>query len=137
MNHVCFRSAFRKAALLALCALFLAAASLYAQSDAGSIVGFIKDPSGSVIPNAKVTIKNEATGIERTVNTNESGYYVVTNVSPGFYSMTAEASGFKKYESTRNKLDPSSTLSVDASLSVGTATDTVQVVADIQALRTE
>ncbi len=120
-----------------LLCMFLISINLYAQSDAGSIVGFIKDPSGSVIPSAKVVIKNEATGAERTITTNESGYYVVTGLPPGFYSITAEATGFKKYEVTHNKLDPNSTLSVDANLTVGTATDVVQVVGEVQSLQTE
>jgi len=79
---------------------------LFAQSDLGKISGFIKDPSGATIANAKVTVRNN-TGVERQTTTNESGYYVITNVPPGLYTMVAEATGFQKYETTGNKLDPS------------------------------
>ena len=89
------------------------------QSDYGTLVGFIKDTSGSVIPHAKVVIKNEVTGKETATITNDTGYYVISNLPPDYYTITAEATGFKKFESTRNKLDPNSTLSLDTTLSVG------------------
>jgi len=73
---------------------------LFAQSDLGKISGFIKDPSGASIANAKVAVRNNA-GVERQTTTNESGYYVITNVPPGVYTMTAEASGFQKFETTQ------------------------------------
>ena len=99
MNRV---SSVRRAAVLAV----VCAAVALAQSDLGSISGFVRDPSAATVPNAKVTVKNE-TGLERQTTTNESGYYVVTNVPPGLYSVAVEASGFKKFDSTNNKLDPS------------------------------
>ena len=90
-----------------------------------------------MVPKAKVVLANEATGVESRATTNDSGYYVVNSVPSGLYSLTAEASGFKKFESLHNKLDANSTLSVDATLTVGAATDTVEVTADAQALQTE
>jgi hypothetical protein len=91
--------------LLFVFVLFLAATSVLAQSDLGTISGFVKDPSGAFVPDAKVTISNQS-GIERVVTTNESGYYNITNIPAGFYSITVEASGFQRYSSTDNKLDP-------------------------------
>ena len=129
MNQGCF---------IRLVLLFvMACGALFAQSDYGTVVGFVKDPSGAVVPKAKVTVRNEATGVERQTTTNESGYYVVPNLPPGRYTMTAEAAGFKKFETTTNKLDSNSTLSIDASLTVGSATDTVEVVASAAQLQTE
>jgi hypothetical protein len=90
-----------------------------------------------VVPQAKVILKNEATGLERQATANESGYYVVTSLLPGFYTVTAEATGFKKFESLHNKLDPNATLSVDAALQVGASTEVVEVTASAQALQTE
>ncbi len=109
---------------------------LFAQSDLGKISGFIKDPSGATIANAKVTVRNN-TGVERQTTTNDSGYYVVTNVPPGLYTMTAEATGFQRYETRDNKLDPSADLVIDATLSVGAATQTVEVSASTVQLQTE
>src|SRR5579864_6638348 len=129
--------AFSKVSLIAVFTFFCISSIAVAQSDFGTINGFVKDQSGAVIPNAKVTLKNEATNLERQITTNESGFYVFTNVTPGFYSISAEAKGFKRFEVTHNKLDPSSTLAVDASMQVGTATETVEVAASAQALQTE
>ena len=55
---------------------------VFAQNDVGSIVGFVTDSSGAVVPNAKVTIKNEGTGESRTVSTDGSGHYAVPNLPP-------------------------------------------------------
>ncbi len=109
---------------------------LFAQSDLGKISGFIKDPSGASIANAKVAVRNNA-GVERQTTTNESGYYVITNVPPGVYTMTAEASGFQKFETTSNKLDSSGDLVIDATLPVGASTQTVEVSASALTLQTE
>jgi len=109
---------------------------LFAQSDLGRISGFIKDPSGATIANAKVTVQNKS-GVERQTATNDSGYYVITNVPPGLYTMVAQAAGFQKYETTNNKLDPSADLVIDATLSVGAASQTVEVSASAVLLQTE
>ena len=121
--------------LLALL-LMLASSLLIAQSDLGSINGFVKDPSGSTVPGAKVTARNQS-GLERQTTTNESGYYTITNIPSGMYSISVEASGFKKFESVNNKLDPSAVLSLDATLTIGAATETVEVTASAANLQTE
>src|SRR5665213_784650 len=90
--HVC------KILLLTLCV----AAALFAQSDVGTVTGFIRDPTGAVIPNAKVVVKSEATGQEHPVTADASGHYTVTNLAPGSYTMTAEAPGFKRFSSSHN-----------------------------------
>src|SRR5438270_4741346 len=91
----------------------------FAQSDVGSITGFIRDQTGAVIPNAHVVITNEGTGEQHPATSDAQGHYTVPNLLPGFYALTAEASGFKRFESTHNKLDAATTLSLDASLAVG------------------
>jgi len=123
--------------LLCLAASLWLASSLYAQLDYGSISGFAKDPSGAVIPKAKVTIKNEATDQERTTVTNDAGYYVVTNLSPGLYTVTIDAPGFKQFTTPHNKLDASSTLAIDGNLTVGNNTESVEVTATAAVLQTE
>src|SRR5215831_19118681 len=86
---------------VAFCLLVLLFTSITtAQSDYGSITGFVKDPSGAVVPKVKVIIRNEATAEQQTVTTNESGYYAKPNLQPGFYTVSAEASGFKKIPAT-------------------------------------
>src|SRR3989442_2118123 len=129
------KNACRMSILMLLLSL-VATGVLVAQSDLGTISGFIKDQSGAALPIAKVTIKDQ-TGIERQTTTNDSGYYSITNIPPGFYTMSAEAPSFQKYESTNNKLDPSGHLGLDATLALGAATQTVEVMASIVTLQTE
>src|SRR5258706_1602157 len=129
------KNACRMVALVFFMSL-VSSGALFAQSDLGKISGFIKDPSGATIANAKVTIRNN-TGVERQTTTNDSGYYVVTNVPPGLYTMTAEAPGFQRYETTNNKLDPSADLVIDAALTVGASSQTVEVLASTVQLQTE
>jgi hypothetical protein len=126
----------RVKAVLLLSACLLISGALFAQSDLGTISGFVKDPSGGTIAGAKVTIQNKS-GVERQATTNESGYYTITNVPPGLYSVSVEASGFKKFQSNEDKLDPSANLVVDATLSVGSSLQTVEVLASAVQLQTE
>jgi len=125
-----------RAQLLAI-GILVCFSAAFAQSDLGSISGFVKDPSGAVVPKAQVTVKSEATGTERRTSTNEAGYYTVTNIPAGLYTVSAEAPGFKKIDSLHNKLDPSGALAVDVALTVGAATEVIEVSASAQVLQTE
>jgi len=66
-----------------------------AQASAG-ITGTITDPSGAVVPNATVTIRNEGTSVADHTTTGSAGTYAFRGVNPGTYSVTVEAQGFKK-----------------------------------------
>ena len=68
-------------------------ALIHGQSDVARIVGTISDSTGAVIPGAVLTLKNERTGQERKVLTNEQGLYVATQLQPATYSLKAEAPG--------------------------------------------
>jgi Carboxypeptidase regulatory-like domain/TonB-dependent Receptor Plug Domain len=128
-----------KVARIAL-AIFLAtlfSVSAFGQSDVGTIVGFVIDQSGAVVPNATVTIRNEGTGELHTVTTDASGHYTAPSLPPAYYSMTAEAKGFEKFSSTHNKLDSNSTIDIDASFSVGAETQTVEVTGTASVLQTQ
>jgi hypothetical protein len=127
----------RSGVFSALAAVILFTSLAAAQSDAGSITGFVRDPSGATVPHAKVIIRNEGTREERTMISNESGYYVVASLEPGFYTVGAEAAGFKKLDSLHNKLDSNSTLAVDVVLQIGATTESVEVTASGLALQTE
>jgi len=121
--------------LLVVC--LLVPANAWAQSDSASISGFVRDPSGSVIPNASIVIKNESSGAERRATSNETGYYVVTTLPPGYYTLTVEATGFKKFEKSRNKLDSNISTTVNADMQVGAVTEVVEVTASAVALQSE
>ena len=115
-----------------LCLVFalslLASAAAFAQT--ATLVGTVTDPSGSVVPNANVTITNTGTNANRVVQTNTSGAYIAPELPIGPYSVIAEASGFKRYERTGIKLDSNTTIRVDATLDVGNVSDSVMVAAD-------
>src|SRR4029078_13692927 len=70
----------------------------FAQSDLSTITGVVKDPSGSAVPGAKINVLNEATGVGRQTISAESGTFSVTNLPSGFYSVTVEGQGFKKFQ---------------------------------------
>ena len=110
--------------------IFLAFAPIpaaHAQNDVGSIVGFVTDQSGAVIPGARVTVTNEGTGETRVVSSDGEGHYTVPNIPPAIYTITAEAQNFSKFVSAHNRLASNSTVEVNAKLTVGGATQTVQV----------
>jgi len=108
-----------------------------AQSDNAQISGFIKDPTGAAVPGASVVIKNEGSNYERTAKTNDSGYYIITALPPGFYTVTIEAGGFKKFQQTKKKLDPNIAATVDAELTLGEVTETIEVVASVSSVQSE
>jgi hypothetical protein len=125
--HVCMA--------IALCIAFSTAA--FAQSDVGTITGFVKDQSGAIVPSAKVTIRSEATKEEHVVTTDTQGHYTVPGLIPGNYTITAQAQGFKQYVSNKNTLQANSTIQLDGVLTVGATTETVEVSATAEVLQTE
>src|SRR5712692_2320342 len=121
---------------LLLC-LIISWVRLGAQTTTGSIVGTVTDPSGAVIGGATVTITNVDTGIAVKTSTDSTGNYVVTPLSIGRYSVTVEASGFKKSVRTDITVNVQDRVRVDAALEVGAVTDTVEVVAAAPMLQTD
>lgn len=134
MGNVC--SVFVRTTAFTL--LFLLTISLgLSQSDNSNISGIVKDPSGATVANAKVTIRNEDTSFDRKLSSNGSGFFIATNLAPGYYTITVEAAGFKKTSSSRNKLDAGIPISVNVDLTLGQITDTVTVEASSAQLNTE
>ena len=82
----------RFAVLLLL--LFVCNLSLPAQSTA-NLNGTVTDMSGATVPNAKVVVTNQATGLEWNAQTNSAGLYAVTSLPPGNYQIAVTASGFQ------------------------------------------
>src|SRR5215470_14663519 len=70
------------------------AVPLLSQEAGGTIVGTVTDPSGAAVANASVTIKNVATGVERSAETNADGLYTAPQLIPGSYEITVTSSGF-------------------------------------------
>ncbi|MBI5281925.1 MAG: carboxypeptidase regulatory-like domain-containing protein [Candidatus Solibacter usitatus] len=113
------------------------AVCVFAQSDNSSISGIVKDPSGAAVANAKVTVTNEGTAFERQTTSNESGFYTVPSLTPGYYTVKVEVAGFKAFTKTRNKLEAAIPIAVNADLTVGALTESVTVEASVAQMNTE
>ena len=114
--------------LSALLSLSLAAPALaQSQGANGAIEGTVSDNSGGVLPGVTVTITNIDTGTERAVVTNERGLYRAPLLPLGRYRVVAELPGFKKFEGTDIQLSVGQTAVVNATLSVGTVSETITV----------
>ena len=111
------------ALLIAVFACF----SVSGQTVNGRINGTVTDSSGAVIPGATVTITNIATNAPRTAVTDDSGFYTVTSLPVGTYTVTVERSGFKKANQTGNVLTADQRLTVNITLEAGNVTETVEV----------
>jgi hypothetical protein len=105
--------------------------------DNATITGFVTDTSGALVPNANITLTNNATNQARETVSNSAGNYRFANVGIGTYSMTILAQGFQKYNKTGMVVNVAATLEADAVLTVGAQTQTVTVSADALQVQTE
>ncbi len=107
--------------------LCLAAAPLaLAQVPTGTIAGLVTDPSGSAIPNARVTILNQETGLTRAVETQAGGDYSLPALPAGLYRVTSEAEGFKLL-SREATVEAGTTTTVNLAMQVGSTAETITV----------
>src|SRR5689334_21161463 len=99
--------------LRSTCVLLLAAAlsvsTAFSQLVSATIVGSVTDASGAVVANAKITLTETNTGVDRTSVSNESGNFTYPNLPPGRYRFTVEMPGFKKEVRDGIALDVNST----------------------------
>src|SRR5437667_11252882 len=113
--------------LIVLCILALSAPTR--AQGFGKIVGTVSDPSGAVIPNAKVTAIEAGKGFSRTASTDADGYYVLDSLRPTEYDLTIEATGFHTFVQKAVTLLTDQTLTLNVYMQVGTVTATVSVLA--------
>lgn len=119
-----------------LAALVFFTLPITAQEAAGRIIGVVTDPSGSVIPKAKVTVTNVDTDASNETASGSDGSYQVLLLPVGNYRVTAEAQGFRKSVTSAQKLDINQSLKIDLKLEVGTTNETVQVEANASGVET-
>jgi outer membrane receptor protein involved in Fe transport len=103
----------------------------------GDVTGTISDPSGAVIPNAKVTMTNTGTGVALTTTSNSAGVYRIINLNPGSYTLKVEAKGFKTSEQQGVEITAGVVNRGDVSLQLGQEVQTVTVEAGAQLVSTE
>ena len=96
----------KTAVWLLLAFVLLGSMPIWAQST-GAIVGTVADPSGAIIPGAKVTATNVATSVSQSTVTTGAGTYTIPNLVVGTYNITAEGQGFKSGNATGITLDVS------------------------------
>ena len=102
--------------------------------------GTVKDPSGSVIVKATVSVRNQDTNSGYTTTTNSDGYYILANIPPGTYELSAESKGFGKTIQKDVVLRVAQIATIDISLRVAAASEVVEVKTEapvIEPTRTE
>src|SRR5215475_3241356 len=103
----------------------------------GSVSGTISDQSGAGVPKAHVTLINKATSVQKEGDTNENGYYSITDVPPGTYDLTVKTSGFKPLTQTNLVVAANVVTNADAKLQVVAVSEQVTVEAATLTLQTE
>lgn len=126
-----YRAAFAFVLVLGL------AGSASAQNIEGTITGLVQDPSGAVVPGAKVTALNQETGVAYPAAATSAGVYVIPQVPMGRYTVTVEARGFRTFEQSGLELVAGAPLRVDVHLELGNATQTVTVSGAAPLVQTE
>ena len=106
------------------------APTVYAQTGTGSVRGDVTDPQGKAVAGAQVTITNQDTDYSRSVKTDGDGNYVFQSVPVGRYTLkVAGNQGFKAFEERDILLHVNDSLEVDAKMTIGASSETVEVVA--------
>jgi hypothetical protein len=98
--------------------------------NSGYVTGNVTDPNDAVVPGANVTVRNEATGQQYTITTDDNGNFRTSPLIAGSYSVTVSSSGFKEYRVTGLRVSPVRPVNIKASLSVASMSETVTVSAE-------
>ena len=107
-----------------------------AQVVGATLSGTVTDASGAAVPQASITVKNVATGIDVAAQSNASGFYTVPNLPPGPYSVTASAPGFATEVRTGIQLNVGAQQALNLLLQVGQVSQTVEVTGEAPAIET-
>lgn len=116
---------------IAICSL-----PLFAQSERGSIVGTVTDPTGAALAGAEVSIIHRDTNVTVKASANEAGDYSAPNLQPGVYRVEASATGFKRFLRQNIVVATSATARVDVQLQLGQISEQVEVSANAVTVQT-
>jgi len=125
-----------RSAVVFLCVLSLLGV-LSAQTSNGTITGVVTDPTGAVVSNAPIEVKNTETGVIFRAVSTDTGNYTVPQLPVGKYELNATVQGFKKVNRQNLTVSGAQTLRVDVTLEIGASTETVTVSAESTLLQTE
>lgn len=117
--------------------ILCAAAVAHAQTTATEILGLVRDSTGAVVAGAQITITRVATGIRLTRMTDGNGEYTFPLIEIGEYTVRAEKEGFRSQTITELRVETQQKARVDFALTVGSVSESVEVVASGAALETE
>jgi len=122
--------------LISSVAVLFVVAGVWAQVGTTSIRGVVTDKTGAAIVGASVTLVSPAQGIQREMQTTQSGEYEFLALPPGTYALTVEMTNFRRFEHKNIQLLVNSPTTVNAILEIGAATETVEVSAQAVTLNT-
>jgi hypothetical protein len=126
------------AVALSLAVLFvLASLNLHAQSTYGSVSGTVLDSTGAAVPAAAVTLTNTGTSEKRTQPSGDDGHFTFVNLFQGQYRVDIEKQGFKHFVRTSVVVEVQQDTHVDANLTLGAVSETVEVTSETPLLQTE
>jgi hypothetical protein len=117
--------------LLALCG------AIWGQSDRGTITGSVFDPTGAIVPNAKITAVEAATGTTVETVSTSTGDYTIPSLSAGMYNLKVQAPGFKEITEQGIQVEVALTVRVNVNLQIGRNTESITVTAQATLLKTE
>jgi hypothetical protein len=117
--------------------LLLSTWAAFAQSDRGTITGTVSDPAGAVVAGAAIEARNIATGAVYPVASSATGNYTIAQLPAGNYELTVTVMGFKKFVRTGLTVEVAGTVRIDATLEVGSASESVTITAEAPMLKTE
>lgn len=101
--------------------------TMAAAQSTGTIQGTVTDPSNAAVSGAKVTVRNQNTGVERTTRSDAAGAYLVTGLLPDVYRIEVSAQGFQTSVVKDLRLDVATTVSENVRLQIGSVTQNVEV----------
>ncbi len=125
-----------RARIIGIAIFVLLLSTAWSQVSTSRIEGTVLDKSGAVVPSASIKVTNEATGISYDSTTSSSGTWTIPSVTPGQYSVTVSHEGFETFTSQHNVLSVGQPLVVNATLTVGGTTQTIEVQSSYQRIET-
>jgi hypothetical protein len=117
------------AGLVCLFAL-LAGVNLWGQGIFATLTGVVSDPTGALVKGARVTLTDAVSGSIRQTQTNGDGYYTFASVPVGKYNVEVEAQGFETYKATSITMGGAEKRNLNVTLTIGAASQTVEVNAE-------
>ena len=120
------KKVFRSAGQLS-CVVLLFSVQMFAQLSTAALNGVVRDPTGAVVPNAKVTLTAVDTAVAHTTLSNNAGEYVFTSLTPGKYTVQAAAPGFESKKVSEFLLAVGQTGTIDFTLVVGSESSVITV----------